>query len=185
MSLLGDIGDALRGLEEQFVPQREVDVAEGALLTRYLSRGNFWSDFSIRCRIHADPNQPLSPGRLADLQALRNSAQVIIEEGGGGLVESGGMMIRITKSRASGFYYASHEHPSQEFLTILHSWSAYDVEQEMEKAFGEHFAWQREVKGTESPDLLAREKNADDRHGVWPNGRPASSSSSTSSNKTP
>lgn len=158
MSLLGDIGDALRGLEEELVPQREVDVAEGALLTRYLSRGNFWSDFSIRCRIHAEPDQPLSPGRLADLQALRNSAQVIIEEGSGGVAEKGGMVIRNQKTRASAMSYGAHEHPSREFMTFLHSWSAYDVEQEMEKAFGEYFAWQREVKGTESPDLLAREK---------------------------
>jgi len=158
MSLLGDIGDALRALEEEFVPQRQVDVAEGGLLTRYLSGGSFWCDFSIRCRIHADPDQPLSPERMADLIALRNSAQVIIEEGSGGVTDRGGMMIRNTKSRASAMFYAPHEHPSKEFLSILHSWSVYDMEREMEKAFGAYFAWQRELKEGVAPDVSAWEE---------------------------
>jgi hypothetical protein len=169
--LLGDIGDALGALEEEFVPQRQVDVAEGGLLTRYLSGGSFWCDFSIRCRIHADPEQPLSPERMADLIALRNSAQVIIEEGSGGVADRGGMMIRNTKSRAAAIFSAPHEHPSQEFLSILHSWSVYDMEREMEKAFGAHFARQREVKegvvtdasdddGTPTVDLELAERQA-------------------------
>lgn len=156
--LLGDIGDALGALEEEFVPQRQVDVAEGGLLTRYLSGGSFWCDFSIRCRIHADPDQPLSPERMADLIALRNSAQVIIEEGNGGVADRGGMMIRNTKSRASAMFYAPREHPSQEFLSILHSWSVYDMEREMEKAFGAHFAWQREVKEGVATDASAEDE---------------------------
>ena len=146
MGLLGDIGEALRSLEEEFVPQGQVDVAEGGLLLRHLSRGNFWHDFSIRCRIHADPDQPLSPERMADLLALRNSADVIIEEGIGGVTNNGGMMIRNVKRRAGAMFYGPHEHPSREFLTILHSWSVVDVEREMQKAFGEYFAWKREVK---------------------------------------
>jgi len=158
MGLLGDIGDALRTLEEELVPQREVDVAEGALLTRYLSGGSFWHDFSIRCRIHADPDEPLTPERMADLSAMRNSSQVIIEEGGSGMAENGGMVIRNTKSRASAMFYGPHEHPSKEFLSILHSWSVYDVEREMEKVFGEFFAWQREIKEGAATDLPAQEE---------------------------
>lgn len=150
---LAQIGDALRSLEEEFVPQRAVDVPDGNVLTRYLSHGNFWTEFRIRCRINVDPSQPMSQGRLADLAALRNSAQVILDEGDvNGLLRPGEMMIRHTEGMFRRRCYAADESISREFMEILHDESVLDVEQEMEKAFSTHFALQREIADGE-PDV--------------------------------
>ena len=143
---LEGIGEALRSLEEEYTMQGHVDVADGNVLTRYLSNGNFCADFSIRCRINVDPTQPLSQGRLADLAALRNSAQVILDEGHNNAgLRPGEMLIFHTKGMFRKRWYAADESISREFLEILHDESVLDVEQEMEKAFSTHFALQREI----------------------------------------
>jgi hypothetical protein len=143
---LDEIGNALRALEEEFTPQHLVDVPDGNVLTRHLSGGNLWTEFSIRCRIHVSPAHPMSQGRLADLAAMRNSAQVIIEEGdGSGIVQHGEMMIRHTEGFFRKRCYAAEETISREFIEILHDESVRDVEKEMEKVFSEHFALQREI----------------------------------------
>lgn len=153
---LAQIGDALRSLEEEFVPQRAVDVPDGNVLTRYLSHGNFWTEFRIRCRINVDPSQPMSQGRLADLAALRNSAQVILDEGDvNGLLRPGEMMIRHTEGMFRRRCYAADESISREFMEILHDESVLDVEQEMEKAFSTHFALQREIADGEPTSVGA------------------------------
>ncbi len=143
---LEQIGDALRSLEEEFVPQLAVDVPDGNVLTRYLSHGNFWTEFRIRCRIKVDPSQPMNQGRLADLASLRNSAQVILDEGdANGPLRPGEMMIRHTQGIFRRRCYAADESISREFLEILHDESVLDVEQEMEKAFSTYFALRREI----------------------------------------
>ena len=143
---LEGIGEALRSLEEEYTTQGHVDVADGNVLTRYLSNGNFLADFSIRCRINVDPTQPLSQGRLADLAALRNSAQVILDEGHNNAgLRPGEMLIFHTKGMFRKRCYAADESISREFLEILHDESVLDVEQEMEKAFSTHFSLQREI----------------------------------------
>ena len=159
---LGEIGDALRQLEQEVAAPKATDVSDGNVLKRVLHVGDSGTDFSIRCVMYLDPTQPLSEARAADLAELRNSAQVIIEEIGDqrGLafhLKVGEMMIRNKKTRAPAMFYAADERISREFLMILRDWSVEDIEQDMEEAFAGHFAEQRHIEDGTSPDDLRQE----------------------------
>ena len=159
---LGEIGEALRELEQEAVPPQATDVPDGNVLKRVLEVGDSGSDFSIRCVMHLDPTQPLSEARAADLAELRNSAQIIIEEVGDARgfahhLKVGEMMVRNTKTRGPGMFYKAEERISREFLLILRDWSVEDIEQDMEAAFAGHFEERRHVEEGTSPDAMRQE----------------------------
>jgi hypothetical protein len=160
---LGEIGEALRELEQEAVPPQATDVPDGNVLKRVLEVGDSGSDFSIRCVMHLDPTQPLSEARAADLAELRNSAQIIIEEVGDARgfahhLKVGEMMVRNTKTRGPGMFYKADERISREFLLILRDWSVEDIEQDMEAAFAGHFEERRHVEEGTSPDAMRQEE---------------------------
>ena len=159
---LGEIGEALRELEQEAVPPQATDVPDGNVLKRVLEVGDSGSDFSIRCVMHLDPTQPLSEARAADLAELRNSAQIIIEEVGDARgfahhLKVGEMMVQNTKTRGPGMFYKADERISREFLLILRDWSVEDIEQDMEAAFAGHFEERRHVEEGTSPDDMRQE----------------------------
>lgn len=159
---LGEIGEALRELEQEAVPPQATDVPDGNVLKRVLEVGDSGSDFSIRCVMHLDPTQPLSEARAADLAELRNSAQIIIEEVGDARgfahhLKVGEMLVQNTKTRGPGMFYKADERISREFLLILRDWSVEDIEQDMEAAFAGHFEERRHVEEGTSPDDMRQE----------------------------
>lgn len=152
------IAEALRPLEQETPLPQSKDLPAGDVLQRVLEVGDSGKDFSIRCVMYLDPTQPLSEARAADLAALRNSAQVIIEEVGeprrlSPRLKVGEMMVRNTKTRRAAMFYGPDERISREFLLILHAWSVEDIEQDMQAAFAGHFTERRHLaEGTSEDD---------------------------------
>lgn len=159
---LGDIGDALRPLEQRAASPTATDVPDGNVLKRVLHLEDSGTDFSVRCVMLVDPTQPLNAARSADLAELRNSAQIIIEEAGDmrgfsfGL-KVGEMKIANTKARWNSMYYGADEKISREFLMILRSWSIEDIQGDLEAAFGPYLEEQRHLEQGTVPEKRRRE----------------------------
>jgi hypothetical protein len=154
---LETIGDALRQLEQASVAPTATDVPEGNLLKRVLHLEDSGTDFSVRCVMFVDPTQPLSVGRAADLAALQNSAQIIIEEAGDprgfafGL-KLGEMKVANRKARWNTMYYAADEGIAREFLMILHGWSVEDVQEDLQAVFAPYLQEQRHIEEGTAPE---------------------------------
>jgi hypothetical protein len=159
---LGAIGDALRQLEQECAAPTTTDVAEGNVLQRVLHLGDSGTDFSIRCVMHLDPTQPLSEARAADLAALRNSAQIIVEEVGdmrgfAHHLKVGEMKVANSKSRWNAMYYEAHEAISREFLMILHGWSVEDIQEDLQRVFAPYLEEKRHLEEGTTPENLRPE----------------------------